>query len=144
MGMTEPGGARWLAISTDPNDRNVYAGPNTAPAPAAPAGRVWIEEYRALTGGYSTLPGYTPEPWADSGAVTQGPPPAVRAIEDRLREHLARSTELLRTLGDNPTLTAAQVVTALVRHERALNLIVRVLLEVFEELPESVSRSVKQ
>lgn len=127
---------RYVAISADPNDRTIYAGPNPEALPEPPAGRRWVEEYRALSGGYERPDGYVPEAWANTGPEAPTEPPAVALIRDRLATHLAASSTFLRNLQvidgtpviDNPN-------RVLVRQEKAVNLMLRVMLEVFDVDP---------
>lgn len=134
--MGEP---RFVAISTDPNDRVIHAGPNPHALPEPPEGRRWVEEFRALTNGY----GYTEEYHSEEWSETEAPPiqpPAVGRIHTALESHLTRSTAFLQELRDNPTMNPT-VNQVLIRHEKALNLMLRVLLEVFDsDPPEWVTR----
>lgn len=127
---------RYVAISTDPNDRTIYAGPNPEALPVPPAGRKWVEEYRARSAGYERSDGYTPEEWACTGPDAPTEPPAVAIIRDRLATHLALSSTFLRTLtviNGNPAIDNLNRVV--VRQEKAVNLMLRVMLEVFDVNP---------
>jgi hypothetical protein len=130
-------GPRYVAISKDLNDRTIYAGPNPEALPAPPAGRQWMEEYRALSGGYEKPDGYRPEEWACTGPDAPHQPPAVAVIRDRLATHLALSSTFLRNLPENPTngTITPDLAKLIVRHEKALNLMLRVMLEVFDVEP---------
>lgn len=127
---------RYVAISTDPNDRAIYAGPNPEALPAPPEGRRWVEEYRALSGGYERPDGYSSEEWAQTGPEAPTEPPAVAVIRDRLAMHLAASSTFLRTL---PVVNGSPAIDNLakvvVRQEKAVNLMLRVMLEVFDADP---------
>lgn len=127
-----PADVRYVAISTDPGDRQIYGGPATPTLPEPPEDRQWIEEYRAMSAGYFF--GATEE-WASGAGTPVDEMNAAKVIQTALRRHLSRSTAVLAALPD----TVPPVPATLLRHERALNLVLRAMLEVFgNEPPASV------
>lgn len=128
-----PTPTRFVAVSVDPSDLKIYSGPTAEPLPIAPAGRNWLAEYQAMAGGYWRETPYVPEPW---GIVEDpdAPPPVAVLIQKALKRHLVLSTEFLQSVQTSET-GITNTNAALVRQERALNLMLRAMLEIFDAAP---------
>lgn len=125
-----PAETRYVAVSTDRSDQEIKAGPALPVLPKPPANREWVEEFRAMAAGYWY--GDEPEEWAaGAGTPLERTAPALN-IERALRRHLAKSTAYLAS---NPTGTLVDLTREGLRRERALNLILRAMLEVFDSEP---------
>ena len=124
----------FVAVNSDGSDLKIYSGPTAEPLPKSPANREWLEEYRAVAAGYWRETPYSPEPWgivADPSA----PPPAAVLIKKALRRHLVQSNEFLQTSPEVAGITLANMNAATMRQERALNLMLRAMLEIFDTDP---------
>ena len=131
-----PAETRYVAISADRADLMVYAGPSVPTLPDPPEGREWIEEYRAFAAGYSFPGGYQPEQWAAGAGVPRDESQPAVTIKDALTRHLGRSNTFLASLSSPPTpLTLGELNRVVFRHEKAINLLLRAMLEDFDEDP---------
>lgn len=134
---------RHVAISADHSDLQIYGGPSLEPLPDPPADREWLQEFRALATGYWYPDGYRSEEWAPEIQAQAQSTEAVSAVRNGLLGHLSKSNRFLRDMVELPGAGPVVVDLArqLVRQERAQNLLIRAVLELFEaQPPEYVTR----